>query len=56
MIVALILINALTLGLETFSSNAGQAGHVLHLIDQVLLRVFVLELLLKLVGHGRRFF
>jgi voltage-gated sodium channel len=55
-IVALILLNALTLGLETFPSVTERAGHTLHVIDQILLGVFVLELLLKLIGHGRRFF
>jgi len=56
LIVALILINALTLGLETFPSVMARAGGTLHLIDQILLGVFVLELALKLAGHGRRFF
>jgi voltage-gated sodium channel len=55
-IVALILLNAVTLGLETFPGVVARAGHVLHIVDQVLLGVFVLELLLKLIGHGPRFF
>ena len=54
-IIALILINAVTLGLETFPSIMARAGSALHLIDQVLLGVFVLELVLKAIGHGRRF-
>jgi voltage-gated sodium channel len=56
LIVTLIVINAATLGLETFPAIAARAGQALHLIDQVLLSVFVLELALKLIGHGRRFF
>jgi voltage-gated sodium channel len=56
LIVALILFNAITLGLETFPAIVARAGQALHVIDQVVLGVFVLELLLKLIGHGRRFF
>jgi voltage-gated sodium channel len=56
LIVALILINAVTLGLETFPAVVARVGFWLHLVDQLLLGVFVLELALKLIGHGRRFF
>jgi voltage-gated sodium channel len=56
LIIALILINAVTLGLETFPSVTARVGTTLHAMDQVLLGVFVLELLLKAIGHGRRFF
>ena len=55
-IIALILLNALTLGLETFPGITARAGPALHVIDQILLAVFVLELVLKAIGHGRRFF
>src|SRR5689334_1898290 len=55
-IVALILLNAITLGLETFPPVVARVGHILHGIDQTLLAVFVLELALKIIGHGRRFF
>lgn len=55
-IVALILVNAITLGLETFPAVVRQAGSVLHQVDRLLLGVFVLELALKLVAHGWRFF
>jgi voltage-gated sodium channel len=56
LIITLILINAVTLGLETFPSIAARVGTALHVIDQALLGVFVLELVLKAIGHGRRFF
>jgi voltage-gated sodium channel len=56
LIVALILVNAVTLGLETFPSLMGQVGPALHAVDRALLAVFVVELLLKLAGHGPRFF
>lgn len=56
LIIALILVNAVTLGLETFPSVMRVAGPWLHVADQALLAVFVLELTLKLFGHGWRFF
>jgi voltage-gated sodium channel len=55
-IVALIVINAVTLGLETFPQVTARFGGVLHTLDTALLAVFVVELVLKLVGHGFRFF
>lgn len=56
LIIALILLNAVTLGLETFPPVMARAGAALHVIDQMLLAVFVLELTLKLFAHGARFF
>jgi voltage-gated sodium channel len=56
LIVALILVNALTLGLETFPSVMARAGPALEFIDRALLAIFVLELATKLVGHGWHFF
>jgi voltage-gated sodium channel len=55
-IIALILLNAFTLGLETFPSVVAHIGPVLHYADQVLLSIFVIEILLKVFGHGLRFF
>jgi voltage-gated sodium channel len=55
-IIALILANAVTLGLETFPPVVARFGDVLHILDQALLAVFVIELALKLVAHGPRFF
>ncbi|MGQ0834057.1 MAG: ion transporter [Gammaproteobacteria bacterium] len=56
LIIALILLNAITLGLETFPPVMARTGAALHVIDQTLLAVFVLELTLKLFAHGARFF
>jgi voltage-gated sodium channel len=56
LIIALILANAVTLGLETFPSVVARSGDALHVLDRTLLAVFVLELALKLFGHGFRFF
>lgn len=55
-VIALIVLNALTLGLETFPRVMQRSGVWLHRADQALLAVFVLELALKLIGHGPRFF
>jgi voltage-gated sodium channel len=55
-IIALIVLNAVTLGIETFPAVTARVGGLLHALDSVLLTIFVVELLLKLVGHGWRFF
>ncbi len=56
LIIALIAINAVTLGLETDPDVVAQAGHWLIRLDQFVLTVFVLEIGAKLVGYGPRFF
>jgi voltage-gated sodium channel len=55
-IVALIIINAVTLGLETSSRAMEAAGGLLKLVDRLLLAVFVTEILVKLYAFGGRFF
>ena len=55
-IVALIIINAITLGLETSPTIMASAGTVLHIIDRTLLTVFVVEILIKLIAFHGRFF
>ena len=55
-IVALIIINAATLGLETSSRAMETAGGLLKLIDRLLLAVFVSEIRVKLYAFGGRFF
>jgi voltage-gated sodium channel len=55
-IIGLILINAVTLGLETSKVMMAQYGHLLHTLDRAILSVFVLEILLKLYGRGTGFF
>lgn len=54
LVLGVILANALVLGAETMVS--GSALDVLHLIDNVMLGFFVLELILRLLANGRRFF
>jgi voltage-gated sodium channel len=55
-IMTLILINAVTLGLETSGTLMARYGGILHLIDRVVLGVFVLEMLVKLYAQGLHFF
>jgi voltage-gated sodium channel len=52
----LIIINAITLGLETSPPIMAQWGPSLHLIDRILLGVFVLELVAKLFVYRLGFF
>lgn len=55
-IIALILINAVTLGMETSPTLMAQFGTLLHLLDRLILSVFVVEIAIKLTAFGWRFF
>ena len=55
-IIALIVLNALLLGLETFPGVMRRAGTLILRIDAILLGVFVIELAIKMLAHGGRFF
>ncbi len=55
-IMTLIVVNAVTLGLETSATVMSAMGGVLHVIDTAVLSVFVLEIAAKLIGRGPRFF
>ena len=55
-IVALIIVNAITLGLETSERAMAAAGGLLKMIDRLLLSAFVCEILVKLYAFGGRFF
>lgn len=55
-ITALIVLNAVTLGLETSETAMAVAGPLLVLADSIILAVFVAEIALKLFAHGLRFF
>ena len=52
----LIVINAVTLGLETSQAIMANYGALLHLVDHVLLGVFVVELVAKIVIYRNAFF
>jgi voltage-gated sodium channel len=55
-IIAVILINAVTLGLETFPEVMARAGSMVLAIDRICLSIFVVELALRLYALGLRFF
>jgi voltage-gated sodium channel len=55
-ILTLIIINAITLGLETDPFILECCGGFLHILDRIILSVFVLEILLRIIAHGPRFF
>ena len=55
-IVAVIIINAVTLGMETSTPLMEAAGPIIVMIDRICLGIFVIEILLKLIAHGPRFF
>ena len=55
-ITALILMNAITLGLETDQSITARYGGLLHWIDRIILVLFFIELLLKFYVYRSRFF
>jgi voltage-gated sodium channel len=55
-IIAVILINAVTLGLETSPAMMDLAGPLLIAIDRICLAIFVVELSARLYAYGLRFF
>ncbi|MFT6895936.1 MAG: voltage-gated sodium channel [Paraglaciecola sp.] len=55
-ILALIVINAISLGLETVPAIMASYGDPIILLDRFILTVFVIEILLRLYVHGLQFF
>lgn len=55
-IIALIVINAVLLGLETSTVVVAQLGQVIAIANKTILAVFVVEIVLKLLARGRYFF
>ncbi len=55
-VIVLIVINAITLGLETSPRMMADAGDLLHLLDRIALGIFVAELLVRFYAFGWRFF
>ena len=55
-ITVVIVLNAVTLGLETYPAVMAAAGPALEAFDRLVLAIFVVELTLKLVAFGGRFF
>ncbi len=54
-IVALIVINAIALGLETSKSVMSVAGPFLQALDTIILLIFVVEIAARIIVHGSRF-
>jgi len=55
-IIGIIVLNAVTLGLETSPTVMREMGGLLLLVDRTILGIFVIELVLRLFAHGPRFF
>lgn len=55
-IIAVILVNAVALGLETSEEAMAAAGPLILAVDRACLAIFTLEIALKLVAYGRGFF
>ena len=55
-IIAIIIINAITLGLETSQNIMRTYGQIISVLDKTALSIFVVEIFLRIVGHGRQFF
>jgi len=55
-IIALIVINGVILGIQTSAALTDYFGNGLYLLDQLILAIFVLEIMLKLIASGRVFF
>jgi len=55
-IIILIIINAIILGIETSDDLMGRYGVYLKFVDALILKVFVVEILLRLFIHRLRFF
>ena len=55
-IIGVIIFNAILLGLETSPEVMGTAGTIILTSNWICLAIFVIEIALKLVAHGARFF
>jgi voltage-gated sodium channel len=51
-IMALIVLNAVTLGLETSQSVMAKFGSALVVIDRIIIAIFVMEILARLTVHA----
>jgi voltage-gated sodium channel len=54
LLLAVILVNAITLGLETYDSIDAEIGPQLNVVNDVILGVFVVELVIRIGAYGRR--
>jgi voltage-gated sodium channel len=56
LILALIVLNAITLGLETWPTAMQAAGGLILALDRIALVIFTIEVGLRILAHGLRFF
>ncbi len=54
-ILTIIVLNAVTLGLETSDTVMARVGPLLLALDKIFLSIFVVEIAARLIGHGARF-
>jgi voltage-gated sodium channel len=54
LMLSIIAINAVTLGLETYASIEASIGDELHLLNDVILALFVVELVVRMAAHADR--
>jgi len=55
-IIILISLNAVILGFETSSAVMDSAGDLLVILDRVMLMIFVVEITVRIIAHGGKFF
>jgi voltage-gated sodium channel len=55
-ILAVIVVNAIGLGLETWPAAMASAGGLIVALDRLALAIFIVEVALRLIAHGGRFF
>ncbi|MGL1833191.1 ion transporter [Rhodocyclaceae bacterium SMB388] len=55
-VIGVIIINAITLGLETSATAVAAAGGLLYMLDRIALAIFVVEIALKLIVYRHNFF
>ncbi|SDQ83461.1 ion transporter [Pseudovibrio sp. Tun.PSC04-5.I4] len=55
-IISIIVLNAVVLGLDTSQMLIAHYGEALHLLDEVILGIFVVELTLRIIAFGPKFF
>jgi voltage-gated sodium channel len=56
LIIAVIIFNALVLGLETSPGMMAASGGLISILDKICLVIFVIELIAKMLAYGPRFF
>ncbi|MFM7345447.1 MAG: ion transporter [Tagaea sp.] len=55
-VMTLIVVNAITLGLETSQAVMGAIGPFLSVLDNVILAIFTVEIAIRIYAHGGKFF